>query len=419
MTLRQGTGQDGRITLGDVRAALAAGKQTRTMVRDGSVHGLYLRAGRTGATWWAEYKPPGRDRSGRRHATRHLKLGDVQALSPDGARQNAAQVKQAVLGGRDPQAERKAAQARVVAPGWAEVREDYLAHLRRRLTNPRSLQNEVTYIDAVFTLLDAKRPLRDLGLADVHRLLDRLPTTGALAPKRLGALDRLLDWARGREIVDVANPVRLLPRGARPKTPPPRQRVLSVDELTDLWRGAEKLVTLERDLLRLLIALPLRRSEAAALEWNWIDTRTGMITLPGRTMKNGEDHCLPLGALARRVLDGIAGNNWPTGGRVFSSANARVVAWSRFKTRVDAIVPLANPWTFHDFRRTFVSILAEHRHAEAVLDAMLAHRASATRSGVLAVYQTSRRLPDQRAAMADWDALLAGAIGGQLVQLRA
>jgi integrase len=416
---RQGTGQGGKITVGDVRLALAAGRQTRTTIRDRSVGGLSLRAGARGAQWWLEFKPPGRGRAGERHSTRHLRLGNVLVLSPDAARQAAAQAKHAVLGGTDPQADRRAAQAQAVAPGWAQVRDEYLTHLQKRLPNPRSRQNEISYIAAVFEELDPHRPLRGIGLADIHRLIDALPREGVLARQRLGALGRLLDWARSLEITDTANPVRLLPRGARPRKPMPRQRTLSINELAALWRGAEALAPLERDLLRLLIALPLRKGEASTLEWRWIDQEGGMVTLPGRTMKNGADHSIPLGALARQVLDAVAGGAWPASGRMFRSNNARVAEWGRFKKRVDAAVPLSTAWTFHDTRRSFVSILAEHGHAEAVLDAMLAHRASSTRSGVLGVYQTSRRLPEQRKAMADWDALLSGAAAGQVIHLRA
>jgi hypothetical protein len=63
--------------------------------------------------------------------------------------------------------------------------------------------------------------------------------------------------------------------------------------------------------------------------------------------------------------------------------------------------------------------LAEQGYAEPVLDMMLAHRASSTRSGVLGTYQVARRLPEQRAAMAAWDGLLATAIDGRVAQLRA
>jgi integrase len=415
---RTGTGQGGKITVLDVRKALEEGRQSRLLVRDAFIHGLYLRVGSFGGVWWLEYKPPGRDSAGRRHATRHLKLGDVRALSPDGARQAAAQAKQQVLVGKDPKGERAAAQQRLVAPGWTQIKANYLAHLRRQLVNNRSLWNETHNIEAVFGILDARAPLRELGLPDVHRVIDQSPATGVLARARVDALGRLLDWARSRNIIDVANPVRMLSRSDRPKPPAPRRRALSLSELGQLWWGTETLDKLERTLLRMQISLPLRRSEVAALEWDWINPVTGMITLPGKVMKTGEDHSLPLGAKARAVLDEIADNDWPVSGRVFKSNNMQLVNWSAFKRRVDARTPLP-AWVFHDFRRSFVSVLAEHGHAEPVLDLMLAHRTA--RSGTMGVYQISQRLPDQRRAMAEWDRLLDGAIdgGGNVVKLRA
>lgn len=425
----QGSGKGGRITLEDVRRAMAAGSSARVILRDGSEGGLYLRAGGRGAIWWVEFKPPGRDPCGRRHPTRHMKLGTVRALSPDEARDRAARTKQAVLDGVDPQAERREAQARAVAPSWDEVREDYERHIERRLPNARSRQNERTYLAHLFgrqsdaaPRLDPAAPLRLIDLRAVHRLLDLLPAEGVIARQVLGALGRLLDWARGRGLTDTANPVRLLPRGARPKKGAARMRALAPAEIGAVWKGAEKLKPFERNLLRFLLATPLRKGEASALQWEWIDRQARAITLPGKLMKNGQAHRIPLGVLAEEVLTEIGGEAWPKAGLVFASNNKRTIDWGRYKTRVDAAVPLAEPWVFHDIRRSFVSALAERGHAEPVLDQLIAHRASATRSGVLGVYQVAARWPEQQAAVAAWDRLIGAEIGrggDNVVQLRA
>jgi integrase len=266
----------------------------------------------------------------------------------------------------------------------------------------------------VFSVIDPRMPLREIGIREVAALTDKLPQ-GAVAAHAVSALGRLLDWARSREIVDVVNPVRLLLRGARPRRPSPRQRVLSASEIGELWRGAEALPEIERDLLRLLIALPLRRSEVGSIEWGWIDRGTNMINMPATAMKGNQPHTIPFGALARGVLDTIAGSKtkiWPATGRVFKTPNVDVVNWWLFKRRIDKIVSLDPGWVFHDLRRSVVSLLAEHGHAEPVLDQMISHKQSATRSGVLGIYQRSQRLPEQRRAMMEWDALITGAIGG-------
>jgi integrase len=64
-------------------------------------------------------------------------------------------------------------------------------------------------------------------------------------------------------------------------------------------------------------------------------------------------------------------------------------------------------WRLHDHRRSFVTALAEAGVHEAVLDAILNHRQSATRAGVLGVYQRAQRWPEQVEAMKKWADLLA------------
>ena len=67
-------------------------------------------------------------------------------------------------------------------------------------------------------------------------------------------------------------------------------------------------------------------------------------------------------------------------------------------------------WTWHDFRRSFATALGEAGVPEAVADAVLNHRQSATRGGVLGVYQRASRWPEQVKAMELWGRLLAAAI---------
>ena len=70
-------------------------------------------------------------------------------------------------------------------------------------------------------------------------------------------------------------------------------------------------------------------------------------------------------------------------------------------------------WTWHDFRRSFATALGEAGIPEAVADAVLNHRQSATRGGVLGVYQRASRWPEQVKAMELWGRLLAAAIEGR------
>jgi integrase len=69
-------------------------------------------------------------------------------------------------------------------------------------------------------------------------------------------------------------------------------------------------------------------------------------------------------------------------------------------------------WRFHDFRRSFATTLGESGVSETVADAILNHRQSATRSGVLGTYQRAQRWPEQVEAMKVWNNALERAISG-------
>ena len=61
-------------------------------------------------------------------------------------------------------------------------------------------------------------------------------------------------------------------------------------------------------------------------------------------------------------------------------------------------------------RRSFATALGEAGVSETIADAILNHRQSATRAGVLGVYQRSVRWPEQVAAMQHWGRLLEAAL---------
>jgi integrase len=93
----------------------------------------------------------------------------------------------------------------------------------------------------------------------------------------------------------------------------------------------------------------------------------------------------------------------------FSDMHAELVAATK-QDREDGAA--LDGWIWHDFRRSFATALGEAGIPEAVADAVLNHRQSATRGGVLGVYQRASRWPEQVRAMELWGRLLAAAIEG-------
>jgi integrase len=252
----------------------------------------------------------------------------------------------------------------------------------------------------------------DFSVSDVRSAIQAVSERVASPRSRFGALSRFLDWCLDGGHID-ANPCAQLARASRPKAPQPRSHCLDPSELGQLWRAAEQLSEpVWRDLARFLIAVPCRRNEAARLEWSHISLQAAAWRQPGQLTKNREPHRLHLHELAidvlrarRAVTDGGLVFPAPISGDVVKTFNDMKLALGRTTG--------LRGWTWHDMRRSFATALGEAGVVEAVADAVLNHRQSATRGGVLGVYQRASRWKEQVEAMELWGRLLAEAIDEQ------
>jgi integrase len=393
----------------------------RLVVRDKDCRGLALIVNPSTMTWTYAYRPRGTDpRTGRRWPNRTVTLGNPETHSPDGARAEANRIKGQAAAGSDPAAVRKAKAAEDRRKRGATLQrllDDYEKALPTRpklrgtgLPTPEYVAVEIVQARAALAAMDAAdMPAADLSDAEVRQLL--AASTGATtARKRFGALSRFLDWCQDAGHV-AANPCNLIGRSRRPKPPQARADYLTVEELGRLWDGAEALrEPVWRDLARFIIAVPCRRGEARKVDWSHIDLDAAVWRQPGHMTKNREAHRLHLHPLALGIL---RERHAATGGKglVFPAPNSKgaVDTFTDIRTELVAATGI-DGWVPHDFRRSFASALAEAGIPESVCDAMLNHKQSATRGGVLGVYQRSSRWPEQVRAMDLWGRLLAGAL---------
>ncbi len=398
----------------------------RLIVRDAGCRGLALVVNPTGMTWRFDYRPRGVDaRTGRRWPMASVMVGNPETHSLDAARQAANRIKGQAASGTDPAAARRAAAAaanRQRAATMGRLLDDYAAALPTRAKlrgsgqpTPKHAAEEAARARAAVSAMGAAdMPVADATASDVRRMLDAIAGKPSVSRAQFGSLSRFLDWCQEREHID-ANPCALVAKARRPKAVPARAHCLLLAELASLWRAAETLPQpVWRDLARFLIAVPCRRGEAAALDWSHLALDAAEWKQPGKLTKNGEPHRLHLHPLAldllrRRWAD--AGK--PRAGLVFPSPEAGrpVQTFSDMKAALDKASGLTG-WRWHDFRRSFATALAENGTPEAVADACLNHKQSATRGGVLGVYQRANRWPEQVQAMQAWGELLAGALPG-------
>ena len=349
-----------------------------------------------------------------------------QGVSPDDARAAANRNKAEVRKGGDPAAEREAkreAAERKRSLILDRLVDEYATALPTRPKMRGDGLPSAAYVavelhqtrQALADICAVQTPVTDLTPADVRRLVSGAPGKGGNARARFGALARFLDWCVDEEMIFV-NPCSQIARNRRPRPPAARQDYLTLEQLAQIWKAAEALrEPVWRDIARFLIAVPCRRGEAAELDWSHIDLSAAEWRQPGQLTKNGDPHRLHLHPLAldilrKRRVD--AGK--PREGLVFPGprAGAVILNWGDIKSEMDQAASLTG-WRWHDFRRSFATALGEASVSETIADAILNHRQSATRGGVLGVYQRASRWPEQVRAMSQWGEMLAAAIEGR------
>jgi integrase len=277
---------------------------------------------------------------------------------------------------------------------------------------------------AVASMKLGKRSVSDLTEADVRGLLTKEAKRPATARYRFGALSRFLDWCRDEGLIAL-NPCLAIGENHRPRPVKPRTHHLSLPQLATLWRAAADAAddpngtdssAVHRDYAWFLLAVPARRLEVSQVEWQHLDLKAGAWTMPDKLTNNGDPFRVPLPGIALYVLrERRRALGEPVAGLVFPypKAGKAITTFSAMKLAMDKASSLT-AWRWHDFRQSFVTVLAEHGVAEAVADAMLNHRQAATRGGVLGVYQLAARWPEQVAAMEGWGAILAAALEGKV-----
>jgi integrase len=406
------------------------------LIFDYAQRGLAVRVTATGSrTYLCQYSLHGKKW--------RVPLGSCAALSLADARDAAAGIMGDVAKGRNPAEERKEAAAaerarrardrltlRLLIEDWNRL------HLARK--RPRYAAEAVRALRYAFgdALDDAAE---DLNRATVVRALDALMRrrarwnagatdnrTGAAMTGRTAAYGRAaFAWAVQRGMVP-ANPFAHLPVA---KSNGRRDRVLSDDEIGEIWRAAGEAGSPYGTIIRLMILTGQRRGEVAGMTWGELSADLATWTIPHERAKNGVANVLPLSEPARDLVratlpkdadperimrDRRAGNALVLPGAVGTVFSG----WSKSKTALDKAITEARakaaveagttaaplvPWSIHDLRRTVATGLQRLGVRLEVTEAVLNH-ISGSRGGIAGVYQRHDWAAEKRAALDAWAA---------------
>jgi integrase len=404
------------------RAWRGRAKDARRILADSERPGLALIVNATSMSWSYSYKPRGVDpATGKRFNSKSVTLGSPATLSPDEARAEANRIKDAVAAGRDPAAERKTEVAEAALQRSSTVERavaDYLAALPAKekkgggLISQVWVKEQASHLRRTVAMLGvAASPIASIDVKTVRKLQQ-----DKAYRHRFGALNRFLDWCVHEDGIPF-NPCASIGRAYRPAAGGKRERAPTLKELTLVWSAAETLEPTFRDFVRFAICVPARRGEIARLDWRHVDLEARVWRQPGRLTKNREAHELRLHPLALEILTGrreTAGH--PQAGLVFQAPRSGkpIAAFSDVTRKLHKAAPDVEPWALHDLRRSFATALGKLGQDDVTtIDAVLNHRQSATKGGVLGVYNKSVRLPAQHAAVERWGGLLVDALAGR------
>ena len=180
----------------------------------------------------------------------------------------------------------------------------------------------------------------------------------------------------------------------------PRDRVLADDELCKVWNRAKEIGYPYGAIVLLLILTGQRLGEIAALRWDWI--AEGTVTFPGEITKNARASRIPLGVMARRIVEGIPRHSlllFPARGHATRPFNGFGASKKSLDKRG------VKNFTHHDLRRTFATSMARLGVRLEVTEKLLNH-VSGSMGGIVGVYQRHDFMGEMHEAISRYEAWL-------------
>lgn len=301
---------------------------------------------------------------GAKGRTRRVTLGHLGPVTCDEARTRAKELLGMVKTGKDPAEERDRRKAEKTFGETITIFEK--AHVDLK-TKDRTAEEYKRALKLHVPDKLRRRPIGDIGRADMEQLHQDLSETPTMANKVIAILSKLFSWAEKTGLRTASeNPCRYVERYDEVK----RERFLSPDELGSLGKA---LAADDRQYvvaaIRLLLFTGARVSEILTAEWSWVDLEKGTIRLPDS--KTGRK-TLHLNAPALEVLNGLA--------KV--KDNPFVIVGDVEKAH---LVNIQKPWRairkaaglddvrLHDLRHTFASVGVEGGASLVMVGALLGH----------------------------------------------
>ncbi|MBS3023289.1 tyrosine-type recombinase/integrase [Acidiphilium multivorum] len=378
--------------------------------REGNLHdggGLYLRVRADGSKSWAfRYTL-----AGRKH---WMSLGPLRDVSLAEAREQARQLRNQVRDGYDPLAQRRERQhlaAEQTARTFDAVAAAYIEAHKAEWKNAKHRQQWENTLATYATPIIGKRPVSEISLLDVRRVLDPIWTQKPETASRLrGRVEAVLAYATVHGWRSGDNPARwqgFLDQIYAPKTKVravKHHAALDYHEMPTFMAELREREAVSARCLEFAILTATRSNEARGARWDEIDLDSALWLIPEQRMKAKKEHRVPLAPRAVEVLREMAERSARRDGLIFPGG-----APGKPMTDValaKALAVLRPGFTPHGMRSSFREWAAEMTSfPREIAEVALAH---INKDRTEAAYQRGDLLAKRRQLMEAWANYCAG-----------
>jgi integrase len=363
--------------------------------------GLYLQIGPTGTkSWILKFQLDGRARA--------MGLGSLHITSLSQARDARDDAHRLLRDHVDPIEARKAERqqkrlATTKAMTFKEAAILFIASHEKGWRNPRHIQQWPETLAAFVYPTIGNLSVEAIDTTLVLKVLEPIWTTKRETASRVrGRIEVVLDWAKARGYRQGENPARW--RGHLDMILPKKSKVRAVEhhpalphaQIGSFMAELRRIDTVGACALEFTILTAARSGEVLGATWNEIDLANKLWVVPGKRMKSGREHRVPLSDAAVAVLrqmEMIREGDEVFPGRSRGHLPRRALLLTMYRAgRRDC--------TVHGFRSSFRDWAAERTNFPSELTEMaLAH---AVGSKVEAAYRRGDLFEKRRRLMADW-----------------
>jgi integrase len=369
--------------------------------------GLYLQATKSAIgvnrNWIFRY-----ELDGERH---DMGLGPLHTVGLSEARRRASELRLQILDGIDPmqeradlKAERLARKAeRIKATTFKECAEQYYKKHHTTWTNEKHRKQWLSTMgDYVFPVI-GNLNVSDIETRHIEKVLDpiwsKIPETASRVQKRV---EHVMNYAiAGKLTKNGDNPARrefIKARLGKLQKDVEHHAALPFHEAPTFMAELRVRDSVSARALEFTILTAARTGETIGAQWNEIDVKKKLWTIPAQRMKADREHRVPLSDRAVEIIKGVPRR----GAYVFASASKKPLS---NMAMLELLRGMSPGHTVHGFRSTFRDWAAERtNYPEFITEMALAH---AVGTDVVKAYRRTDLFERRVRLMKQWSDFLA------------